>query len=110
MNGLVRPTVIVGLFIQQVIALFVLKTGAGYSIFKWIAIAASDLLNCGHAGAEFFFDKDTIDKHWFFVNVLSSIIFFIALVQMFYYVRYFFRSSSQVVNVTIVARHYAMDD
>ena len=90
--------------------MFVLKTGAGYSIFKWIALAASDLLNCGLAGAEFFFDKDTILKHWFFVNVLSSIIFFIALVQMFYYVRYSFHSSGHVVDVAIVARHYAMAD
>lgn len=87
LKGLIRPTVIVGLFIQQVIALFVLKTRAGYSIFNWIATAASDLLNCALAGAEFFFDKETINKHWFFVNVLSSIIFFIALVQMLYYVR-----------------------
>ena len=108
LNGLVRPTVIVGLFIQQVIALFVLKTGAGYSIFNWIATAASDLLNCAHAGAEFFFDTDTISKHWFFVNVLSSIIFFIALVQMFYYVRRSFDSSVHITYLTIVARRYAM--
>ena len=90
--------------------MFVLKTGAGYSIFKWIAVAASDLLSCALAGAEFFFDKDTINKHWFFVNVLSSIIFFIALVQMLYYVRYTFHSSSHVVNVATVARHDAMAD
>lgn len=108
LNGLVRPTIIVGLFIQQVIALFVLKTGAGYSIFNWIAAAASDLLNCGHAGAQFFFDTETINKQWFFVNVLSSIIFFIALVQMFYYVRRSFDSIAHVIYVTIVARRYAM--
>ena len=109
MKWLVRPTVIVGLFIQQVTALFVLKTGAGYSIFKWIAVAASDLLNCGHAGAEFFFDKDTLNKQWFFVTVLSTIIFFIALVQMLYYVCYSFHSRSHV-DVAIVARHDAMAD
>ncbi|KIK09366.1 hypothetical protein K443DRAFT_671859 [Laccaria amethystina LaAM-08-1] len=79
------PTVIVGLFLQQVIALFVLKTGAGFSIFKWIATLASDFLNQAEAGATFFFDADTISKHWFFVNTLASIIFFIAFVQMMYY-------------------------
>ncbi|KAI0062830.1 H+/nucleoside cotransporter [Artomyces pyxidatus] len=79
------PTVIVGLFIQQAIALFVLKSGAGFHMFKWIATAASDFLNEGLVGAAFFFDDDTVNKHWFFVNTLSTIIFFIAVVQMFYY-------------------------
>ena len=66
-----RPTVIVGLFIQQVIAMFILKSGAGFSIFKWIALLASDFLDQALAGAEFFFDADTIAKHWFFVNTVS---------------------------------------
>jgi len=35
--------------------------------------------------AQFFFDKETTDKHWFFVNTLSAIIFFVAFVQMMYY-------------------------
>ena len=80
------PTVIVGLFLQQAIALFVLKSGAGFSIFKWLATLASDFLNQALVGAAFFFDQDTVNKHWFFVNTLSSIIFFIAFVQMMYYV------------------------
>jgi CNT family concentrative nucleoside transporter len=75
------PTVIVGLFIQQAIALFVLKSGAGFSIFNWIATLASDFLAQGLAGAGFFFDPETIAKHWFFVNTLGTIIFFIAVVQ-----------------------------
>ncbi|KAJ2931254.1 hypothetical protein H1R20_g5878, partial [Candolleomyces eurysporus] len=79
------PTVIVGLFLQQVIALFVLKTGAGFSIFHWIATLAADFLRQADAGSGFFFDPETIDKHWFFVNTLGSIIFFIAFVQMMYY-------------------------
>jgi CNT family concentrative nucleoside transporter len=79
------PTVIVGLFIQQAIALFVLKSGAGFSIFRWIATLASDFLNQALVGSGFFFDEDVIKKHWFFVNTLGSIIFFIAFVQMMYY-------------------------
>ena len=35
---------LVGLFVQQAIAMFVLKSGAGFSIFKWIAFLASDFL------------------------------------------------------------------
>lgn len=84
------PTVIVGLFIQQAIALFVLKSGAGFSIFKWIATLASDFLKQGLAGAGFFFDSETISKSWFFVNTLGTIIFFIAFVQMMYYVSFLF--------------------
>jgi CNT family concentrative nucleoside transporter len=62
--------------------LFVLKSGAGYSLFKWIATAASDFLANGLVGAAFFWDQETVDtKHWFFVNTLSTIIFFVAFVQ-----------------------------
>jgi len=67
-----RPTVIVGLILQQSIALFVLKTGAGFSIFKWLATLASDFLNEALVGAQFFFDADTISKHWFFVNTVRT--------------------------------------
>lgn len=64
---------IVGLFIQQAIALFVLKTGAGFSMFKWIATAASDFLSQGLVGAAFFFDQNIVDNnHWFFVNTVST--------------------------------------
>lgn len=79
------PTVIVGLFLQQTIALFVLKTGAGFSFFKYIADLANDFLSEADVGAEFFFDAETIAKEWFFVNVLSAVIFFIATIQMLYY-------------------------
>ena len=64
------PTVIVGLFIQQAIAMFVLKSGAGFSIFKWIAFLASDFLAQALQGGAFFFDQNTIGLHWFFVNTV----------------------------------------
>jgi len=88
MNCLIfrRPTVIVGLFFQQAIALFVLKSDAGFQIFRWIAFLASDFLDQSKVGAIFFFDRESVvDKHWFFAGVLSAIIFFIAFVQMMYY-------------------------
>jgi hypothetical protein len=46
-----RHTVIVGLFVQQVVALFILKSGAGFSIFNWIAALAGDFLNEALVGA-----------------------------------------------------------
>ncbi|KAF8335977.1 Na+ dependent nucleoside transporter C-terminus-domain-containing protein [Cantharellus anzutake] len=79
------PTVIVGLFVQQIIALFVLKSDAGFKIFLWVATLAQDFLARAEPAAAFFFDEETIAKHWFFTNVLSAIIFFIAFVQMMYY-------------------------
>ncbi|KAF8556348.1 hypothetical protein OG21DRAFT_1596460 [Imleria badia] len=79
------PTVIVGLFLQQAIALFVLKTSAGYSLFHYIANLAYSFLTQAYVGAQFFFDAETIAKNWFFVNTLAAIIFFIATVQMLYY-------------------------
>ena len=51
--------------------MFVLKSGAGFSIFKWIAYLASDFLEQALAGAQFFFDADVVAKHWFFVNTVS---------------------------------------
>lgn len=66
-----RPTVIVGLFIQQAIAMFVLKSGAGFAIFKWIAILASDFLAQALPGAAFFFNQHVVDQHFFFVNTVS---------------------------------------
>lgn len=59
-SAIAWPTVLVGLFFQQVVALFVLKSGAGFSIFKWIATLAADFLAQAYTAAEFFFDHETI--------------------------------------------------
>ena len=50
--------------------MFVLKSGAGFSIFKWIAYLASDFLAQAQNGAAFFFDLETANKHWFFVSTV----------------------------------------
>jgi concentrative nucleoside transporter, CNT family len=84
-STIIRPTVIVGLFLQQAIALFVLKSKAGFDIFNWIATLAADFLDCAQAGAAFFFSDDIANMHYFFVSTLAAIIFFIAFVQMMYY-------------------------
>lgn len=52
--------------------MFVLRSGAGFSIFKWIAFLASDFLAQGYVGAQFFFDATVISYHWFFVNTVSG--------------------------------------
>ena len=50
--------------------MFVLKSGAGFSIFKWIALLASDFLEQAQQGAAFFFSTDVVELHWFFVNTV----------------------------------------
>jgi hypothetical protein len=61
----------VGLSLQQAIALFVLKSGAGFHMFKWLSTLASDFLAQGLVGAAFFFDQETVTtKHWIFVNTV----------------------------------------
>lgn len=60
----------VGLFIQQAIAMFVLKSGAGFAIFKWIALLASDFLEQSKAGASFFFSDAVVAESYFFVNTV----------------------------------------
>jgi hypothetical protein len=61
----------VGLFLQQAIALFVLKSGAGFHMFKWLSTLASDFLAQGLVGATFFFDQETVTtKRWIFVNTV----------------------------------------
>jgi Na+ dependent nucleoside transporter N-terminus len=40
-NSIQWRTIIVGLFIQQAIAMFVLKSGAGFHIFNWLGIVQS---------------------------------------------------------------------
>ncbi|KNF00216.1 hypothetical protein PSTG_06630 [Puccinia striiformis f. sp. tritici PST-78] len=78
-------TVVVGLILQQLLALVVLKSKAGYDFFNWIATAATDILDQGTKAGGFFFSPEVVQNHWFFVNTLAAIIFFIALVQLLYY-------------------------
>ncbi|THU89972.1 hypothetical protein K435DRAFT_781400 [Dendrothele bispora CBS 962.96] len=79
------PTVIVGLFLQQLIALFVFKTKAGFDIFHFIITAVIDFFSSTAAGQVFLFDQDTVDKHWFIVNVAASVLLFLGVVEVLYY-------------------------
>jgi len=78
--------VIVGLGMQQILAMFVLKSGAGFAIFNWIATLASDFLTQAYNGSVFFFDENVVyERFWFFSNTLAAIIFFVAFAEMMYY-------------------------
>jgi CNT family concentrative nucleoside transporter len=84
-KAVVWHTVIVGMLMQFVIALFVLRTSVGYDIFNFISGLARSLLGFAKDGVAFLTDPDTAQIGWFFLAVIPAIIFFVALVQMLYY-------------------------
>ncbi|KAL8832778.1 MAG: hypothetical protein Q9191_000050 [Dirinaria sp. TL-2023a] len=78
-------TVIVGMLVQFIVALFVLRSEAGYDIFAFVSELARDVLGFADLGTSFL-TADSVPKlGWFLVTVLPAIIFFVALVQLFYY-------------------------
>lgn len=85
-SKIVWQTVIVGFLLQFIIALFVLRTGAGYDIFKFVSDRAVDLLGSATAGTEFLLSADIVANNpVFLLAVLPPIIFFISIIQMLYY-------------------------
>ena len=78
-------TVIVGMLMQFVIALFVLRTGVGYDIFNFISGLATELLGFAKEGVAFLTTEDIAANTFFFFSVLPAIIFFVALVSMLYH-------------------------
>ncbi|CAL8582923.1 hypothetical protein XPA_008564 [Xanthoria parietina] len=78
-------TVIVGMLVQFIIALFVLRSGAGYSIFSFVSELARDLLGFANQGTSFLTAPSVPKLGWFLVGVLPAIIFFVAFVQLLYY-------------------------
>lgn len=84
-SKIVWHTVIVGMLAQFILALFVLRSQAGYDIFDFIAYLASKLLGFAAVGAEFLVGKEALGLGWWVFGVLPPIIFFIAFVQLLYY-------------------------
>jgi concentrative nucleoside transporter, CNT family len=80
-----RP-VIGGMLAQYIIALFVLRTGVGYSIFSFISGLASDLLGFADQGTSFLTANSVVNLHWFLTGVIPPIIFFVSLVAVLYYI------------------------
>ena len=78
-------TVIVGMLVQFIIALFVLRTQAGFDIFNFISGLALDLLGFASDGVAFLTEDSVTELHWFLVAVIPAIIFFVAFIQLLYY-------------------------
>lgn len=71
---------------QFIIALFVLRTHAGYDIFSFISELARTLLGFANQGVVFLTDDTVPNLPWFFVGVIPPIIFFVALVSLLFHV------------------------
>jgi CNT family concentrative nucleoside transporter len=84
-SKIVWHTVIVGMLVQFIIALFVLRTTAGYDIFTFISTICRELLHFANDGVIFLTDDTVPDLGWFFTGVVPPIIFFVAFVQLLYY-------------------------
>jgi CNT family concentrative nucleoside transporter len=84
-SKIVWHTVIVGMLMQFIIALFVLRTGVGFDIFDFISKLARELLGFANKGV-IFLTADSVPKlNWFFTGVIPAIIFFVSFVQLLYY-------------------------
>ncbi|CAI4219736.1 unnamed protein product [Parascedosporium putredinis] len=79
-------TVIGGMLAQYIIALFVLRTGVGFSIFKFIADRAGDLLSFSRQGTAFLTTPTVAELTWFLIGVIPAIMFFISIVEVLYYI------------------------
>lgn len=79
-------TVIGGMLTQFVVAVFVLRTQAGYDIFSFISELARTLLGFANDGVEFLTAESVTQLTWFFTGVVPPIIFFVALVSLLYHV------------------------
>lgn len=89
---IVWHTVIVGMLVQFIIALFVLRSGAGYDIFNFISLLARELLGFATDGVSFLTSADFLaiqtpikPATWFIIGVIPAIIFFVSIVQLLYY-------------------------
>ncbi|KAI1334963.1 H+/nucleoside cotransporter-like protein [Xylariaceae sp. FL0016] len=78
-------TVIGGMLTQFIIAVFVLRTQAGYDIFNFISTLARTLLDFANEGVVFLTDDTVPELPWFFTGVIPPIIFFVALVSLCYH-------------------------
>lgn len=79
-------TVITGMLMQFIVALFVLRTKAGYDIFNFISFLARELLSFAKNGSAFITNDKVANLGMFFFTVIPAIIFFIAFVHILYYI------------------------
>ncbi|CAK9435407.1 uncharacterized protein LODBEIA_P01340 [Lodderomyces beijingensis] len=78
-------TVIGGLLMQFIVALFVLRTKCGFDVFNFISTLARELLGFAKDGVAFLLNKEIANYAYFFFTVLPAVAFFVAFVHIWYY-------------------------
>lgn len=78
-------TVIGGVLMQFIVALFVLRTKCGYDIFNFISFLATKVLGFAKDGVAFLTDDDVSKLGMFVFTVLPAVMFFIAFIHIFEY-------------------------
>lgn len=84
-SKIVWNAVIGGVLLQFVVALFVLRTKAGFDFFNFISLLARELLGFAKAGVAFLTNSEVSRILVFFFIVLPAVAFFVAFVHIFYY-------------------------
>jgi CNT family concentrative nucleoside transporter len=77
-------TVLWGIALQFIFALFILRTPIGLTIFRWLGDRVSQFLDFSDAGASFVFGENFTD-FFFAFKVLPTIIFFSAFISLLYH-------------------------
>jgi CNT family concentrative nucleoside transporter len=78
-----RP-VLFGIALQVLLAIFIIKTPAGFTVFSFIGTLARKFLDFSDAGASFVFGEKFTD-HYFAFKVLPTIIFVSSGMSLLYY-------------------------
>ncbi len=73
-----------GIALQLIFALLILKTAAGFAVFKFLGDVVSQFLNFSDAGAKFVFG-DNFAEHFIAFKVLPTIIFFSSFITVLYH-------------------------
>jgi len=77
--------VVVGVSLQFLLGVFILKTQVGSDIFVWVSSIASEFLEFSKEGAKFVFGQDIVKWQIFAVAVLPGVLFFASFIQIVYY-------------------------
>ncbi len=77
-------TVLWGISLQLILALFILKTTVGLTLFQFLGDLTRQFLDFSDAGAKFIFGEG-FEEHFIAFKVLPTIIFFSAFISLLYY-------------------------
>lgn len=84
-SKIVWNAVIGGVLMQFIVALFVLRTKAGFDFFNFISLLARELLGFAKSGVAFLTNTEVSQTPMFFFIVLPAVAFFVAFIHIFYY-------------------------